>query len=260
MGLRALLARLRQARHAGQRGVASSPDRDDAATLALARKHEHYWYNAQKKVDLRRLDGFGELAERIRAEGRTYLHLDRLYTLWQGVVGMPSSGQVVVEVGVFKGGSAKFIAEALRHIGRSLPVYACDTFTGHTIVDPARDGRHQVGRQFTGVEFAQVQDYLRDYPDVCLVAGDIHVTATRLDAVNAFGLVHIDVDVYPPTKFCLERFAPRVVVGGIVVVDDYGFKTCPGARQAVDEFAAAHPQFRLLHLMTGQAVLTRVAS
>ena len=240
--------------------MAPSRDRDDAATLALARKHEHYWYNAQKKIDLRRLDGFGQLAERIRAEGRTYLHLDRLYTLWQGLVGMPSSGHAVVEIGVFKGGSVKFIAETLRQSGRSLPVYACDTFTGHAVVDGAQDGRHQVDKQFTGVDLAQVEAYLRDYPEVRLVAGDIHVTATALDAVDAFGLVHIDVDVYPPTKFCLERFAPRVVVGGLVVVDDYGFKTCPGARRAVDEFAAANLQFRLLHLMTGQAVLTRVAT
>ena len=240
--------------------MAPSRNGDDAATLALARKHEHYWYNAQKKIDLRRVEGFGQLAERIRAEGRTYLHLDRLYTLWQGLVGMPPSGDVVVEIGVFKGGSVKFIAETLRQRGRSRPVYACDTFTGHAVVDEARDGRHQVDKQFTGVDLAQVEAYLRDYPEVRLVAGDIHVTATVLDAVDAFGLVHIDVDVYPPTKFCLERFAPRVVVGGLVVVDDYGFKTCPGARRAVDEFAAANPQFRLLHLMTGQAVLTRVAT
>jgi hypothetical protein len=42
------------------------------------------------------------------------------------------------------------------------------------------------------------------------------------------------------------------------VVDDYGFKTCPGARKAVDEFAARHPEFSLWHLMTGQAVLVRL--
>lgn len=242
------------------RGVAPALAGDDAEMLARARKHEHYWYNAQKKIDLRRLEGFGALGERIRSEGRTYLHLDRLYTLWQALAGMPASASAVVEVGVFKGGSVKFIAEALRAFGRTTPVYACDTFAGHAGVDEALDGRHSVGKQFTGVDVAEVRDYLRDVPSVRLVAGDIRETADALDAERAFGLVHVDVDVYPPTKFCLERFAPRVVPGGMIVVDDYGFKTCRGAKQAVDEFAAGDPHFRLLHLITGQAVLIRIMS
>ena len=104
------------------------------------------------------------------------------------------------------------------------------------------------------------RDYPRDFPLVRLVVGEIHETADALDTEQAFGLVHIDVDVYPPTKFCLERFAPRDVPGGTIVVDDYGFKTCPGVKQAVDEFVATNPHFRLLHVMTGQAALIRVGA
>ena len=48
-----------------------SAARNDRDLLARARKFEHYWYNAQKKIDLRRLDRFGALAEQIRADGRT---------------------------------------------------------------------------------------------------------------------------------------------------------------------------------------------
>jgi len=234
----------------------AATDRD---TLARALKFEHYWYNAQKKIDLRRLPVFGPLVERVRAEGRTYLHVDRLYTLWQAVVSMPASARGVIEIGVYEGGSARFIAEALHARGLHLPIAACDTFAGHAVVDEAVDGRHAVGKQFVKADVAAVRDYLRQHGNVQVVVGDIHQTSASLDSMRDLGLVHVDVDVYPPTRHCLEVFGPRVVAGGTIVVDDYGFKTCPGAKKAVDEFAAAHPEFRLWHLTTGQAILVRLA-
>lgn len=233
-------------------GFLGKEERDE---LARARRFAYYWYNAQKKIDLRRMEGFGALAARVRKDGRTYLNLDRLYTLWQGVINLPPASRGVIEIGVYRGGSARFIGEAMKLRGLDLPVYACDTFDGHTLVDDTADTRHAVGKQFTGISVDKIRRYLSDLPSVHVVPGDIQHTAATLELQEDFGLVHIDVDVYPITRFCLEYFAPRLARGGTIVVDDYGFKTCPGAKQAADEFAAAHSQFRLLHLLTGQAVL-----
>ena len=47
-----------------------------------------------------------------------------------------------------------------------------------------------------------------------------------------FCFVHIDVDLLQPTREVLEFFYPRMVAGGLIVCDDYGFDTCPGARHA----------------------------
>ena len=44
----------------------------------------------------------------------------------------------------------------------------------------------------------------------------------------------------------------------MVVVDDYGFTTCPGATAAVDAFVAAHPEYATVHLLSGQCVLVRL--
>ena len=49
-------------------------------------------------------------------------------------------------------------------------------------------------------------------------------------------LLHIDVDLYKPTKTCLEYFYPHIVKGGIIILDDYG--AFPGANKAVEEFFA----------------------
>jgi len=57
-----------------------------------------------------------------------------------------------------------------------------------------------------------------------------------------FAFVHIDVDLYGPTRESLEFFHPRMSPGGIIVCDDYNFTTCPGATRAVDEYLEAQPE------------------
>jgi hypothetical protein len=104
-----------------------------------------------------------------------------------------------------------------------------------------------------------VAAYLAAYPNIEIIPGDIVETSKRLAHNRAFGLVHIDVDLYPATAFCLQFFSVRLAAGAAMIVDDYGFLTCPGAKKAVDEFVEQTPDFRLLHLLTGQAVLLRVS-
>ena len=45
--------------------------------------------------------------------------------------------------------------------------------------------------------------------------------------------------------------------GGFIIFDDYGFPTCPGARQAVDEFFAGKPE-KLLAMPSGQCVVVKI--
>jgi predicted O-methyltransferase YrrM len=231
--------------------------RHERKFLKRARKYDFYWYNAFKKADLSSEPGFGDIAREVRSDERTYLHLDRLYTLWQavGLLG-PESG-VVAEVGTYRGGSAKFLARALGWHDAVRPLYVCDTFEGHADVDPKLDGKHRVHEQFSDVDAAEVADYLSEFPFVHVLAGDIRETSASL-ADQTFGLLHLDVDVYSTTAFCLEFFAARTRPGSTVVLDDYGFKTCKGVREAVDAFVSARSEFRCWRLLTGQAVLTRM--
>jgi O-methyltransferase len=231
----------------------------DAEWLATARRYEYLWGNAFKKNDIRHIQPFGALAAKVIDDGRTYLNLDRLYTLWQLVERLPESAAAIAEVGVYKGGSARFIAEAMRLRGREIPFYVCDTFRGHEEVDPAFDGRHRVGEQFVHVKFEKVKKYLSKFPFIQVIQGNIRETAAAFAGERAFGFVHLDVDVYPITRFCLEFFASRMVTGGAIVVDDYSSRTCEGVTRAVDEFAAASDQYVCLQLLTGQAVLILVS-
>lgn len=73
-------------------------------------------------------------------------------------------------------------------------------------------------------------------------------------ADRTFALVHIDVDLYQPTRDALAFFYDRTKQGGLIVCDDYGSGGCPGARKAFDEFFAARPE-GIIELPTGQAIV-----
>ena len=49
-------------------------------------------------------------------------------------------------------------------------------------------------------------------------------------------LLRLDTDWYESTKHELIHLFPRLVPGGVLIIDDYGF--WKGARQAVDEYFA----------------------
>jgi lipopolysaccharide biosynthesis glycosyltransferase len=58
-------------------------------------------------------------------------------------------------------------------------------------------------------------------------------------------LAHLDGDWYASTMTCLARIAPRLSVGGRIVLDDYD--TWSGCRTAVNEYFAGRPGFRFEH-------------
>ena len=55
---------------------------------------------------------------------------------------------------------------------------------------------------------------------------------------RSIAICNIDVDLYEPTAVALDVLFPRVVRGGIVILDDY--EAFPGARRAVEEYFARH--------------------
>ena len=93
---------------------------------------------------------------------------------------------------------------------------------------------------------------LAEFPFVELVRGWLPATLTAVTD-RQFRLVHIDVDIEQTAWDCLSFFYPRSVKGAVFLIDDYGFKSCPGARKAVDSFLGDKPE-PLIELTTGQAV------
>ena len=153
----------------------------------------------------------------------------------------------VAECGCFRGLSSYVLCRLLKlsdagFNGRSFRIF--DSFQGlseprpeDTVPDsdPQADKlRHMTRRgQFTA-PIELVREALCDFPGIAFFPGWIPEAFPDEPAVR-YRFVHVDVDVYQTTRDSLEYFYPRLVPGGILVCDDYGW---PGARKAVDDFSA----------------------
>ena len=70
-----------------------------------------------------------------------------------------------------------------------------------------------------------------------LIKGDICETIPKYlerDPSLRISILNLDVDIYEPSVVILEQLWPRIVKGGVLIIDDYGKFT--GETKAVDEF------------------------
>lgn len=182
---------------------------------------------------------------------------DRKWTLREYVKLSNSLPGDLAECGCYVGTSAFFTAQASTH-GK---LYLFDSFQG--LSDPDATDKNiavdvmpwAAGDLCTSE--ATLRNNLSRFGDsIVVLPGWIPERFSEI-ADRQFRVVHIDVDLYQPTRDSLEFFYPRLVKGGVIVMDDYGFKTCPGATRAAEELAAAQG-IGILHLATGQGVITKV--
>ena len=92
-----------------------------------------------------------------------------------------------------------------------------------------------------GISKEELENLLekKGFSNFKLIKGDIAETIPEFLAGNPslkISLLHIDVDVYEPTKLILDNFWNKIVKGGVLMLDDYG--TVTGETNAVDEFFA----------------------
>jgi hypothetical protein len=173
----------------------------------------------------------------------------------------------VVECGVWRGGSMMAVAMMLQALGETARnLYLFDTFEGMTPpTDADRDNNGEAAADILArterraeytpampdpkrapqwnmwciADEADVRANMRrtGYPEdrVKLVRGDILETLPA-QAPQQIALLRLDTDWYESTHHELIHLYPRLVPGGVLIVDDYGL--WQGAHRAVDEYFA----------------------
>jgi len=191
--------------------------------------------------------------------------LERRFHLVQAVRyvvrrGIPGA---IVECGVWRGGSMMLVATTLHTEQSTRPLYLFDTFNGMcapTDVDTdylGRSAQRRLEAERSSMQtshvwaIAGIDDVRRNmattgYPEneYHLVEGLVEETVPA-NAPDEIALLRLDTDWYESTAHELEHLYPRVVAGGVVIIDDYGYWS--GARKAVDEFLERSPVPILLH-------------
>lgn len=185
------------------------------------------------------------------ARSRTLSSVDRCWILYSLVMQSLPLGGEVWECGVYKGGTAAMIARLLADHKAHKLLRLFDTFTGMPDSDLTVDLHHKGDFADTSIE--SVREYIGNASSVAYHQGYIPETFRDLEG-STICFAHVDVDIYKSVMDCCIFIFPRLCVGGVMVFDDYGFPSCPGARSAVDSFFA-DSGFIPLILSTGQAVV-----
>jgi O-methyltransferase len=200
---------------------------------------------------------FLAIAQPLVSSRRTMLGYERLFTLWQAAGNVAGLNLAAVEVGTFRGGSAALLAQAMRTFtGVDCELHVVDTFEGHLDSTFSEHDPEEQRGKFRGVTYENVREYLAAFPRLTVHQGDAS-SVVRGWPERRYALVHLDVDLYRPTLDCLEYFGPRLVEGGVIVMDDYGAPTCPGVRHATHEYLVRTPVFHTWKLAAEQAVLVK---
>jgi hypothetical protein len=156
------------------------------------------------------------------------------------------------EAGVYRGASSWLICDTLRDAGKKH--YAFDSFEGLSDPKPV-DGSYWHAGDMLSAE-SEARTLLEPFGAV-VCKGWIPDVFDQAD-VGPLSFAHIDVDLYEPTLASMEFFYPRLVPGGVLLSDDYGLTTCPGATRAMDEYMNDRPE-PILHSPTGQGVIIKSA-
>lgn len=149
----------------------------------------------------------------------------------------------VVECGVYRG--ASIVCSRLVAPTRTCWLY--DTFAGMTAPSP-QDGQRANAKfgskpKWLAASRSQVEETIRGagpgafVPDkLKFVEGDVLVTLQdeSVEKPAKIAALRIDTDWYASTKACLRALYPKLVAGGVVILDDYNY--WPGAKTAADTY------------------------
>ncbi|MFT7069278.1 MAG: hypothetical protein ACJAZY_002169 [Spirosomataceae bacterium] len=169
----------------------------------------------------------------------------RLFALYEAVnyIKKHSIEGDIVECGVWRGGSSMMAALALND-DTTRGLYLYDTFEGMNA--PTEDDVNMVGeaaeetwqgRDKCEAEIDEVRKNmaLTKYPDqeIRYVAGMVEDTIPKT-VPEKISILRLDTDWYESTYHELVNLYPKLVKGGVLIIDDYGH--WQGAKKAVDQY------------------------
>lgn len=203
---------------------------------------------------------FLEIYEKIK--NNTLVDIYRCYELWQLVEQMHklNNKASIIEIGVWRGGTSAIIAQKLYHLKSSINLYIADTFEG--VVKTSDKDKYYSGGEHKDTSQQIVESLLKDtvkYNNYKILKGIFpDDTAHEVGGNEIFGLCHIDVDVYDSAKDIISWVWDKMIIGGMIVFDDYGFHTCTGITKLVNEQRDLKDRI-IIHNLNGHAIMVKIA-
>jgi hypothetical protein len=186
------------------------------------------------------------------------------HELFLQVKDLPGS---IVELGVYRGNVSSMFAKFLEIYctgDRFKKVIGFDNFSGfQSFSEEDGDIANNRGKLIGGWNSGDFKDallkmfeihtkdsFLPRAPRTNIIEGDICETVPKFSIANPgfrISLLHLNCNLYQPTRIALEEFYPKIVPGGIVVCAEYGITEWAGETKAIEEyFKGKLPDFKRL--------------
>lgn len=175
---------------------------------------------------------------------------ERYYILWQYAKELSSLEGDFVECGAYNGSSSQFMAEECK-----TTLHLIDSWEGLSengeYDNPIYDATNNSWVYKFKTDLESTKDNLKKYTNIEYHKGWIPEVLT-LD--TKISLLNLDLDLYQPTKDCLEYFWDKVVDGG-VVISDFHDGVATGAEKATRDFFKNIRDIEVLP--TGKAIIIK---
>lgn len=189
----------------------------------------------------------------------TMVSYERAITTLMAVKHAISSGVQgdFVEAGVWRGGNSLIAAAMFKLYGVRRKVWLFDTFKGMTAptdIDIQASNKVPAKLRYQSAQnddhnewcYASLDDVKSNFlkmnlleENIIFIKGDVCQTLTESENIPAaICCLRLDTDWYESTFKELKVLYPRLTVGGILILDDYGHWS--GAKKAADEYFSKH--------------------
>lgn len=158
------------------------------------------------------------------------------------------------EFGTYRGGCAWMILSTAS-LGPERRLFLFDTYEGipgDRLTTAEREA--EFGGRLADTSAQYVADLLAPWDPIAqVVAGDVFETMPATDT-GPLAFAHIDLNAAAPTEHVLTHVLERLVPGGVIVFDDYGWPGYEDQRAGIDRVLSSAGA-EAIALPTGQAVL-----
>jgi hypothetical protein len=206
----------------------------------------------QGKINLSQFNKAAVLVELKQLEWRHYIVYSSI--LLTGI-SKKSKDFVAVELGVCDGLTAAYAISAMKtYIGQGAKIYLVDAWQAMRELELVNSEKNAVGA-YSYLSLQNTKNNLDNFIfDSIYIKGYVPEVLTKSEMPQYLDWLHIDLNASQPTVAAMDFFWERIRVGGLVLLDDYGFIGYDETRKAVDDWVNKNNAF-LLTIPTGQALV-----
>lgn len=203
-------------------------------------------------------------ARGVKAVGTDYQWHWRVHTgLWAARMASHLPGDFA-EFGVNRGFMSSAIMQMLDWDQTGRRFYLLDTFSGideryinddDRAVGVLERNKRDIDSGFYTFDLQAVRANYSEWRNAVIIPGAVPDTLAIIDS-DCFAFAHIDMNCAVPEVAAAEYIWPRLVLGGVILLDDYAYSGYRSQKLAMDAFAISKA-VQVLSLPTGQGLIIK---